>query len=94
MTTIRNFLRWLGGHGAFVLTAVLIVPAYIPAYHLWRLLLAPVSLPVMNRLAGPWQSVTVLALVTYCLVCLLALAMLSPQTSDEPANGHADPAIS
>lgn len=72
-----------------LLAVVLIAPGYVPAYHLWRLLLGPASLPVMNRLAGPWQSVTVLALVTYCLVCLLALAMYSPQTGDEPAKGHA-----
>ena len=68
-----------------LLTVVLIAPAYVPAYHLWRLLLGPASLPVMNRLAGPWQSVTVLALVTYCLICLLALAMYSPVTGDVPA---------
>jgi hypothetical protein len=66
-----------------LLAALLYVPAFVPAVHLWRLLLEPTSLAVMNRLADPWHCVVALAIVTYCLLGLVALALFSPVARDD-----------
>jgi hypothetical protein len=46
--------------------------------------LEPASLPVLNRVADPWQSLTALAIVTYCLLGLMALALFSPAAGKQP----------
>jgi len=66
-----------------LLAAILFIPGFVPAYHVWRLLLEPTALPVMNRLADPWRSITALAIVTYCLLGILALALFSPLSHEE-----------
>jgi Glycosyltransferase family 87 len=65
-----------------LLAALLFVPTFVPACRLWQLMLEPVSLPVMNRLADPWRSVVALAIVTYCLLGLAALALFSQPLGD------------
>jgi hypothetical protein len=60
-----------------LLAALLLVPGYIPACHLWQLLLEPASLPVLSRVADPATAVFGLALVTYCLLGLVALALFN-----------------
>jgi Glycosyltransferase family 87 len=74
-TTARSQLL-LGG--------LLFVPSFVPAFHLWRLFLGPAALPVMERLADPWKSVTILAIVTYCLLGLLAMALWGSRRNNRP----------
>jgi len=66
-----------------LLAGLLFVPTFVPANNLWELLLQPASLRMTQPLANLWESVVALAVVTYCLLGLAALAVFSPVRRDD-----------